>query len=193
MLEKMPSFVGHSLRNIRPGLEKLTYAREATEAPQAIRVESVAFDDQHPIPPLFTADGESDSPPLRWRGVPDGARAIVLIVEDADSPTPEPLVHALAWKEPGRDDDLIPGALTGKSAAAEGLRLGRNSLLGAGWLPPDPPPGHGPHRYVFEIFAVDADPPHSEDLPGRTEIVEAMRGHVLAKGCLIGVYERAAK
>jgi Raf kinase inhibitor-like YbhB/YbcL family protein len=193
MLEKMPSFVGHSLRNVRPGLEKLVYAREATEAPQTIRVESVAFDDQHPIPSLFTADGESDSPPLRWRGVPHGAKSIVLIVEDADSPTPEPLVHALAWKAPGCDDDLIPGALTGKSAADEGLRLGRNSLLGAGWLPPHPPPGHGPHRYVFEIFAVDADPPHSEDLPGRTEIVEAIRGHVLAKGCLIGVYERAAK
>lgn len=191
MLEKMPSFAGHSLRNVRPGLEKLVYAMAATEAPQTLRVESVAFDDRHPIPPLFTADGESDSPPLRWRGVPDGARAIVLVVEDADSPTPEPLVHALAWKVPGCDDDLIPGALTGRNAAIEGLRLGLNSFLTADWLPPDPPSGHGPHRYVFQIFAVDADEPKSDGAPGRSEVVEAMRDHVLAKGCLIGVYERA--
>ncbi|SFK38464.1 YbhB/YbcL family Raf kinase inhibitor-like protein [Methylocapsa palsarum] len=190
MLEKMPPS-GHLPRNVRPGLENLVYASDATEAPQSIRVESVAFDDHHPIPPLFTAEGESCSPPLRWRGVPDGAKAIVLIVEDADSPTPEPLVHALAWKTPGCDDDLIPGALTGKSAAIEGLRLGLNSFLTADWLPPDPPPGHGPHRYVFQVFAVDADAPKSEGAPDRTEVVNAMRGRVLAKGRLIGVYERA--
>lgn len=177
------------MRSITPGLEKLVYASEAAAAPETIRVESVAFDDQQPIPALFTADGERDSPPLRWRGVPDGAEAVILVVEDADSPTPSPFVHALAWKSPACDDDLIPGALTSKGAATEGLRLGLNSFLTAEWLPPDPPPGHGPHRYVFQVFAVDAKP-DLEGAPAKAEIVDALRGHVLAKGSLIGVYER---
>jgi Raf kinase inhibitor-like YbhB/YbcL family protein len=187
MLGKMPAAVGHALKNVWPGLEKLIYAK--IEAPETIRVESVAFEDNEPIPPLFTADGEKDSPPLRWRGLPDGAAAIVLVVEDADSPTPEPLVHALALKWPARDDDLIPGALTAKNAAVEGLQLGRNSFLKAEWLPPDPPPGHGRHRYVFQVFAIDQDP-HINGTPGKSEITTALQGHVLAKGCLTGTYER---
>lgn len=191
MLGKLPSSIGHALKNVRPGLEKLIYADAALDAPEIIRVESVAFVDNEAIPPLFSADGEGESPPLRWRGVPDGAAAIVLIVEDADSPTPAPFVHALAIKTPGRDDDLIPGALTRESAATEGLLLGRNSLMQASWTPPDPPPGHGPHRYAFEIYAID-HMPELDGPPGKKEILEILRGHTLAKGCMAGIYERSA-
>ena len=67
--------------------------------------------------------------------------------------------------------------------------MGRNSYLRPSWLPPDPPPGHGPHRYAFEVFALDTAP-DVFGAPGRSHIFEIMRGHVLAKGCLIGTYER---
>ena len=101
-------------------------------------------------------------------------------------------MHALAVKTPGRDDDLIPGALSRERAAdEEGLRLGRNSFMRASWLPPDPPPGHGPHRYVFQIYAVDRLP-DIRDHPGKQEILEILRGHTLAKGCVTGIYERPA-
>lgn len=188
----MPGPIGHALGNLRPGLEKLIYADPALNVPETIHVESVAFDNDAAIPPIFTADGEKELPPLRWRHTPDGAAAIVLVVEDADSPTPAPLVHALAIKTPGRDDDLIPGALSREKAAeAEGLRLGRNSFKRATWLPPDPPPGHGPHRYAFQIYAVD-HLPAIDGHPGKREILEILRGHTLAKGCVIGIYERPA-
>ncbi len=173
-----------------PGLDRLIFADSALDAPDVIRVESVAFDENEPIPPLFTADGEGESPPLRWRGVPDGTAAIVLVVEDADSPTSTPLIHALAIKLGGRDDDLIPGALD-ENAGIEGLALGRNSFHKAAWSPPDPPPGHGPHRYVFQIYAIDHRP-DIEEPPGRREILGMLRGHVLGKGCLTGTYERLA-
>ncbi|MEJ0096336.1 MAG: YbhB/YbcL family Raf kinase inhibitor-like protein [Methylocella sp.] len=191
MQEKIRAVNGHATKDLRPGLEKLIYADPALEAPETIRVESVAFEDNEPIPPLFTVDGERESPPLRWRGVPDGAAAIVLLVEDADSPTPAPLIHAVAVKEPGLDDDLIPGALTDENAAIEGLLLGRNSFHKAEWSPPDPPPGNGPHRYVFEVYAIDRRP-EIDGAPGKQEILEILRGHVLAKGLLIGTYERIA-
>jgi phosphatidylethanolamine-binding protein (PEBP) family uncharacterized protein len=67
--------------------------------------------------------------------------------------------------------------------------LGRNSFLAAEWLPPDPPTGHGPHLYVFQMFALDRKLDF-DNHPGRGEVVKAMKAHVLAKGLLIGTYER---
>ena len=71
-----------------------------------------------------------------------------------------------------------------------GTLFGKNSLLGLGWLPPDPPRGHGPHRYAFQIFALDLVPDLDEGA-GRGALVTALKGHVLAKGLLVGIYERA--
>ncbi|MGO9672687.1 MAG: YbhB/YbcL family Raf kinase inhibitor-like protein [Methylocella sp.] len=185
------SHLGPMQEGPRPWLDRLIYSDAALNIPEIIRVESVAFEDGEPIPGLFAADGERDSPPLRWRGVPDGAGAVVLVVEDADSPTPAPFIHALAIKAPGRDDDLIPGALTREAAATEGLLLGLNSLDEASWTPPDPPPGHGPHRYVFQIFAIDLLP-EFDSAPDKQAILGVLRDHGLAKGCVSGIYERAA-
>jgi phosphatidylethanolamine-binding protein (PEBP) family uncharacterized protein len=35
------------------------------------------------------------------------------------------------------------------------MRTGRNSFLQTAYLPPDPPTGHEPHLYAFQIFALD--------------------------------------
>jgi len=181
----------HIHEAVRPWLAGLIYSDSALNVPEIIRVESVAFEEQEAIPPLFTADGEGESPPLRWRGVPDGAAAIVLVVEDGDSPTPEPFIHALAVKTPGIDDDLIPGALKQENAASEGLFLGLNSRNLASWTPPAPPLGFGPHRYVFQVYAIDRLPEFDAP-PGKRQILELLRGHALAKGCVTATYERSA-
>jgi phosphatidylethanolamine-binding protein (PEBP) family uncharacterized protein len=57
------------------------------------------------------------------------------------------------------------------------------------WLPPDPPAGRGAHRYVFQVFALDTVP-RFESQPGRAELLDKIKGHVIAKGLLIGTYER---
>ena len=59
----------------------------------------------------------------------------------------------------------------------------------AGWLPPDPPPGHGSHRYAFQLFALGPGEPFS-GTPGRDAVMEAVRERGLAAGCLIGTYAR---
>ena len=104
-----------------------------------------------------------------------------------DSPTPRPLVHAIAAVDPHRHK-LPEGALSSDTAE---LKLGRNSFFGAGYTPPDPPPGHGPHRYVFELFALDHTP-RLGHRPGRNMIKSEMRGHVIGRGALTAVYERHA-
>ena len=47
-----------------------------------------------------------------------------------------------------------------------------------------------PHDYVFQIFALRQSPALAE-APGRGALIDAMRGHVLAKGTLTGVYYRS--
>ena len=190
MLEKIPSLVGQALRSIRPGLTKLSYA--AVEAPETIALHSEAFVDGGPLPPRFTADGSGASPPMAFGQIPPPATSLVLVVEDADSPTPTPLCHALAWNISASTSGLSEAALGPpvSVAAGDGVRLGKNSFLSNGWLPPDPPTGHGLHRYCFQVFALDVAP-DLEPGAGRGAVVAALRGHVMAKGLLVGTYERA--
>jgi Raf kinase inhibitor-like YbhB/YbcL family protein len=191
MLEKLPEILGHALREQRAGLDKLVFNRLGLRAGMAaIEVSSLAFADHAPIPPRYTADGEGVSPPLQWSGVPEGADSLLLIVEDADAPTPQPLVHAIAVALPPQPGALAEGALDARDERdAAAPRIGRNSYLRASWLPPDPPPGHGPHRYAFQVFALAAGAAFS-DTPGRDEVFAALRERALASGCLIGTYER---
>ncbi|WP_296594898.1 YbhB/YbcL family Raf kinase inhibitor-like protein [Phenylobacterium sp.] len=190
MLEKLPAGVGHALRGVRAGYEKVvSEAADFADAPETISLLSPAFEDGTSIPSRFTTDGEAISPPLTWNGAPGGAVGMVLIVEDPDAPTPEPLVHLLAWDLPPDLRTLPEGQF--RSPGHDGLDevLGRNSYLQAAWLPPDPPRGHGPHLYVFQLFALDRALSF-ERPPRRTAVVAAMKGHVLAKGVLVGTYAR---
>ena len=190
MLENLPDFVGHALRDQRAGLDQLAFNRLPLRGGQgAIAVTSLAFVDHGPLPPLYTADGDGQSPPLAWTGVPASATSVVLIVEDADSPTPHPLVHAIAVALPADDGSLQQGALDADADAPEDSRLGRNSYLQHGWLPPDPPPGHGPHRYAFQVFALSGDAALPET-PGRDALMEALARDAIASGMVIATYER---
>jgi hypothetical protein len=121
--------------------------------------------------------------------VPDAATSVALLVEDADSPTPHPLVHAIAVGLPRGDGSLQTGALDGGDDTPDDARLGRNSYLRLGWLPPDPPPGHGPHRYAFQVFALGGDQP-LPDSPGRDAVMALLEKRAIASGLLIGTYER---
>ena len=67
--------------------------------------------------------------------------------------------------------------------------VGRNSFYTEGWLPPDPPTGHGSHDYVFQLFALNEVPPMGPN-PGRDEVVAALEDRVLAAGLLVGTYSR---
>lgn len=192
MLEKMPAPLGRALKRVHAGAQDLAVVHtELTGVNAIIEVSSPAFAYNEPIPARYTADGDGTSPPLDWRGVPLNAEAVALLIEDPDSPTPLPMVHAIAWDLPGSDASLPEGALPNRKqqpdASTQGL--GRNSMLSASYLPPDPPRGHGVHRYVFQVFALDIAP-RFESPPSRKTLLEKIRGHVIAKGLLIGTYER---
>jgi hypothetical protein len=190
VLEKLPDAVGHALRGQRAGLDKIAFQAVDLRAGMAsLIVSSLAFADHAPIPARYTADGAGVSPPLQWRGVPADAASLALIVEDADAPTPQPLVHAIVVDLEAADGALAEGALPSDENEGSGLRVGRNSYLQTAWLPPDPPPGHGVHRYAFQLFALTAGAVF-DGTPGRDAVLEAIKEHGLASGCLIGTYDR---
>lgn len=189
MLEHVPRWLGAALKGVRAGTDKLAIVHPALGSFAAIEIASPAFANGGRLPARFTADGEGVSPPLYWTGVPEGTASLVLIVEDPDAPTPSPLVHAVVWGLPGEDGRLEEGAIVADGAGGPGGDVGRNSYLREGWLPPDPPSGHGEHRYAFQIFALSAaDDPGAT--PGRGDAIAAMSGRVLAAGVLTGTYSR---
>ena len=188
MLENIPRAVGEALSGLKAGMEKTAFHAAFPDVPTSLSLSSPAFADRSDMPARFTADGEGVSPSLTWSGLPAGTAAVVLLVEDAGSPTPQPLVHLIAWNLPPDLSQIDEGAVS-HPGPGKNLPLGKNSFLRAGWLPPDPPSGHGPHDYVFQIYALRRTLDLPDD-PGRGALLKAMDGHVVGKGVLIGTYAR---
>jgi len=190
MLQHLPPGLGRLLHGIRPSLDELMINDPRLAAPERLIVTSEAFADGSPMPFRFTEDGDRVSPPIEWSGIPDGTAAVLVIIEDADSPTPKPLVHAIVIDQREGSLGLAEGAISKPVQTWGRFELGRNSFFRRAYLPPDPPPGHGSHRYAFQVFAL-SDGPEPNTIDGRSAALDAMIGNVTAKGCLIGTYERA--
>lgn len=191
MLEKLPVELGNALRRQRAGIQSTAFFRllAARKVPR-IGISSTAFANMERLPTRCTADGDGVSPSIDWFGIPDGTESVVLMVEDGDSPTPHPLVHAIAINLRPTCRSLPEGTLNvGDDDMPSEVELGLNSLFKRGWLPPDPPPGHGEHRYAFQIFALGSGPPLPSSA-GRHDVFEAVFERALAAGCLFGTYER---
>jgi Raf kinase inhibitor-like YbhB/YbcL family protein len=190
MLEHVPVWLGHLIRDRRAGHEKLVAAApEIRLGANTIDFGSPAFPAGGRLPVRFTADGEGVSPPLVWGEVPEGTASMALIVEDPDAPASRPLVHAIVWNMPAQERRIAEGAIVADGAGGKDGNVGRNSFLREGWLPPDPPAGHGEHDYVFQLFAL-SETPELGASPGRGAFVDAIAGRVLAAGILIGTYSR---
>ncbi|UXA09469.1 YbhB/YbcL family Raf kinase inhibitor-like protein [Mycobacterium sp. SMC-2] len=178
--------VGRLLRGVRAGAHRSPLAGPAFDAPTSISVSSAAFTDGGCMPTSSAGKGVGDnvSPPLRWSAPPPGTRQVVLIIDDVDVPLPRPLLHTVAVIEPTLDGLGAGGLRPG----ASGIRCLRTDLGHHGYAGPRPIPGHGPHHYRFQVFAIDhAVPDH---VTTAKPLLTAMRGHVLARGVLTGTYER---
>lgn len=190
VLQHLPHWLGSALSNVRAGHDKLAVARADLSQAVELRLSSPAFAPGTRLPDRFTADGEGVSPPLAWDTPPEGTDSLLLLVEDPDAPAPQPLVHAiLAGIDPAQGT-LDEGAIVADGTGGATGDSGRNSYLREGWLPPDPPTGHGAHDYVFQLFAIGPGEP-IEVNPGRSDVEQALDHRpILAVGTLIGTYSR---
>ena len=182
------ALLGKLLRRVRAGEQRSPLSGNAFDAPESITVTSTAFTDGGTMPQSSAGKGvgENVSPPLRWTGLPPGTRQLVLIIDDVDVPLPRPLLHTIAMIEPTLDG-VAAGSLQPGTAQ---MRFIRADLGYRGYAGPRPIPGHGPHHYRFQVFAIDTPIPDS--VTTAKALLATMPGHVLARGVLTGTYERAS-
>ena len=159
----------------------------------AIQLTSTAFGEGEKIPAKHTGEGEDVSPPLAWSGLPEGTKELALICDDPDAPTPQPWVHWVIYKIPADRGGLPEGvATTPRLEEPAGAIQGANSWPSGqtiGYRGPMPPPSHGVHRYFFRVYALGVNlviEPGKE----KNALLEAMSGHILGEGQLMGTYER---
>lgn len=133
--------------------------------------------------------GQGISPPLQWSSLPSGTQSLARMMEDPDAIAPLPFVH---WTIIDLPPSLrsLPANVRKAFAPLRGqaARQGSNSKSEPGYFGPRPPAGDPPHHYHFQIFALDT----RLDLPdgfNRHALLQAMRGHVLAEGELIGLFQ----
>jgi Raf kinase inhibitor-like YbhB/YbcL family protein len=181
--------LGRLLKGRHAGEEKLIWNHSTiAHAPASIRLSSSAFAHDGPIPLRYAGAGvgENISPPLRWSNIPESAVELALVMEDPDAPLPKPFVHLIAAGVSSALTGLEEGAL---SAALAGLLLGSGTFGKVGYSGPRALPAHGPHRYVFQIFAVNGKLSFPRTLTRKT-LLEACHGKVIGRGCLVGFFER---
>jgi Raf kinase inhibitor-like YbhB/YbcL family protein len=146
---------------------------------------SQAFKNGEPIPSKYACDGEDISPPISWSGAPQQTRSYALIVDDVDTPMGK-FTHWVIFNIPAVESSLEEGVPT-VGTLSNGATQGRNGFGKIGYGGPCPP--SGTHRYVFHLYALDT---LLSVQAGITEhdVLEAMKGHVLAEGELTGLYSR---
>lgn len=186
----MTQIIGRTLRRVRAGERwLLSNAPLIADTPNRIALSSPAFYPGGHIPLRHAGPGVGDnvSPALTWSGIRPGVRELVLAVEDPDAPLPRPATHLIVAGIPPGTSYLPEGQFSGGDTS--GLVVGRGGFGDAGYLGPRPVPGHGVHRYAFQLFAVDQPLGLTEGFSLDT-LRKALHGRVLAKGVLTGLYER---
>lgn len=164
----------------------ITYAQEAKTM---MELTSPSFENQKEIPKKFTCQGEDISPALEWSGIPDGAKSLVLIVDDPDAPDPAnpemTWVHWVLYNIPTTVNSLFEGI--NDMELPEGTLQGLNDWKRTGYSGPCPPIGQ--HRYFYKLYALDIV---LTDLgrPTKAKLEKAMKGHVLSKAELVGLYQK---
>lgn len=166
----------------------LALLRPETAGGGKLALSSTAFAANAMLAPKYSEYADGVSPPLSWPAV-QGATSYALIMEDPDAPQ-KPFVHWLAWNIPAQTTSLPEGLQEQpRLTEPEGVLQGRTTRGSTGYYGPRPPVGDPAHHYHFQVFALDTvlSLPFGSD---RDQLLNAMQGHVLAKGELMGRYRQ---
>jgi Raf kinase inhibitor-like YbhB/YbcL family protein len=138
------------------------------------------------IPKPCTCDGADRSPALTWSEIPVDTRSFALVCDDPDAPRGT-WIHWVLFNLPADAVELSEGVPAAPELPS-GARQGVNDFHKVGYGGPCPPPG-APHRYFFRLSALDCKLNLSAGIT-RSELGQAMAGHVLAEAAIMGTYGR---
>jgi len=161
-------------------------AETETKPAGTLTLSSTAFAEGEDIPAKYSCDGDNVSPPLAWSEPPEGTRALALIMDDPDAPAGV-FNHWVIFNLPAYTRQLREGMPT-DAELSDGTLQGRSSFGRVGYGGPCPPAGPS-HRYRLTLYAVD-EPLQLAAVATREQVLDAMRGHILAQDTLTGRYRR---
>jgi len=150
-------------------------------------IESSAFPDGGIVPDKYSFRGGNTQPDFRISNAPPETQSFAIILHDIDVAIggPDDVLHWVAFNIPGTTTDIPEGKLPEGSVTGKNMR-GDNTYMG-----PGAPPGPRYHHYVFEFYALNT----KLDLPAtasRAELLEAMKGKVIAKAAYVGRFRGTA-
>ena len=145
-------------------------------------VGSTAFKNNGMIPQKHTGFGEDISPELIITDAPEDTASFAIILDDLDVPFCKRFCHWVVWNIP--KTDIIPEGLKNISSCS-GIAWGKHRYRG----PKQPFFIRKVHRYVFTVYALDCWLDISEK-SRKKNLLNAMRGHILAEASLFGKYQR---
>lgn len=148
---------------------------------------STGFADGGALPDAQVHAKGNRSPQLSWSGAPEGTKSFAVTCYDPDAPTGSGFWHWTVANIPAAVTELAEGASSG--GLPKGAIEGRTDFGEPGFGGAAPPAGHGPHRYIFTVFAVDTD--RLEVTPENSGAVFGfnLHFHTLARASITGVYE----
>ena len=168
----------------------------AQDIPDTIAVTSSIFDHHGTVPEENSAYGDNTSIDLSWSNLPAGTVQLAMICDDPKvveiGMMPEPFVHWVVYNIPASASGLPPGMPADAQVSLAGLEGTINGLNGtrrSGYFGPRPPVNGQLHAYHFRVYALDSDLGLEAGL-NKAQLLEAIDGHVLATGMLMGHYER---
>jgi Raf kinase inhibitor-like YbhB/YbcL family protein len=140
------------------------------------------------IPGKYSScDGQDGkSPALSWSRPPEQTQSFALIAFDRDSLFGYKFTHWVLYDIPADKHDLAED-IAKQAQLPDGSRQGPNDNDKIGYFGPCPP-GHSPHHYVFDLYALDV----KLNLPAgasKKQVIEAITGHVLGHGELVGTFQ----
>lgn len=144
-----------------------------------LEVTSHSFKENSFIPSKYSSEKENIQPSLTIRNVPGDCKSLAIIVDDPDA-IGAPFVHWVMW-------NIDPAIKTIKENSSPGIQ-GINSKTTNGYY--GPATQRTVHHYHFKIFALDTllD---IKNTSGKQGLEEAMKNHIIAKGELIGLFEKS--
>ncbi|MBW1595985.1 YbhB/YbcL family Raf kinase inhibitor-like protein [Streptomyces sp. JJ38] len=135
------------------------------------------------------AKGNS-SPQLSWSAGPAGTLSYAVTCYDPDAPTGSGFWHWTVFDIPADVTELPAGAGTGDfRGLPTGALQARNDYGSRDFGGAAPPPGDGPHRYVFTVYAVDREKLGPDEDAAPAFVGFHLRFHAIARGQLIADYE----
>ena len=134
----------------------------------------------------YSMDGGNVSPHLKWINVPEETKSLAILVHDPDAPIASGFWHWQIVNIPVTLNEIAEGS---SKKMQEPILEKNNDGDFLGWYGPQPPKGHGVHRYVFELVALDIEKLQTNVTQSRAYTAFMIWSHTIATAKITALYK----